>query len=153
MQIEYNYPSVVGITRLVYNYMYSPGADTHKDPWSKSYLRFAKRILDVETDIFDGGWYMRASKARVHRRLRSAGIDPETWEIVDEKAAAWAWFQLRTTRRFAEKRQKQLMDSDEPVPPLDFVFKYSTQRAPAKVPIEARPDMNREIRDWIRDRQ
>jgi hypothetical protein len=63
---------------------------------------------------------------RCHRRIRSAGIDPESFKVVDPKAAAFFWFQIRTHRGhyYSEKEQFRLMASGENPPDLDTALKF-----------------------------
>ena len=63
---------------------------------------------------------------RCHRRIRSAGIDPETFKVVDPKAASWFWFQVRTHKGhfFSQKEQSRLMTSGENPPDINIPLKF-----------------------------
>jgi len=141
-----------------------------KVPLIKTYIRLAMHLVGTERRQSTGGplyrprWYLTKDKRGTDQRLRAAGIDPQTWEIIDERAAAWAWHQLRTTKYFSVKKQVMLMSGvrGDP-PPLDeeLIFASGWERrkagiVPAKE-LKALPDpavvhyVRAEVRE-LRDR-
>lgn len=86
---------------------------------SKRRLDFARQLLGFGTKHRRlDRWLYFPVDARVKERLRAAGVDPETWAIVDKKRAAWCWYQLRTKRYFSLRWQEQLVDSGEEPPDM-----------------------------------
>jgi hypothetical protein len=99
-------------------------------------------------------WFLAGKDlARNHKRLRSAGIHPETWEIIHPVRAAWAWFQLRTepTHTYSEARQIQLIESDSAPPDinLELIFEKGVKPGNKSVPPPSptQQHFSREIRD------
>jgi hypothetical protein len=74
---------------------------------------------------------------RCHRRIRSAGVDPETFKVVDARAASFFWFQVRSHKGhyYSEKEQFRLMGSRENPPdlhiPLKFDYRPNEEQAKA----------------------
>src|SRR6516162_8499862 len=94
-------------------------------------IDLAKSLLGVTTRLSKktGKPVMRLAGKdikRCHRRIRSAGIDPESFKVVDPKAAAWFWFQVRTHKGhfYSEKEQFRLMISRENVPDINIALKF-----------------------------
>jgi hypothetical protein len=103
-------------------------------------IDLAKSLLGVTTRLSKktGKPVMRLAGKdiqRCHRRIRSAGVDPESFEVVDLAAASWFWHQVCSHKGhyYSEKEQFRLMGSGETPPnintPLKFNYRTNEEQA------------------------
>ena len=92
------------------------------------YMQLATSLLGVNLRLDSKGkpvWRLAGKDLpRCEKRLRSAGIDPETWKVFDVTAATAAWFQLRSQRYYSERKQITLMTTTSELPNLSIPLKF-----------------------------
>ncbi len=96
-------------------------------------MKLALRLVGVSSEWENGAlvWSL-ASMWRL--KLRWAGLDPESWDVVDESRWALAWQQLIGTGTFRIDAQKRSLEMGKVAPaPSDHVLVMgSTIRSRAK---------------------
>jgi hypothetical protein len=96
-----------------------------KSPLTRGGIKLACAIIGkINTEA---GWTVKSETAS-NRRLKSAGIDPKTFQVVDERAAGWAWYQLRTTRKYKEAVQRELMNSADNPPDINIPLVFADKK-------------------------
>ena len=129
----YDFANLLTVARFLFKYL-GPQEGSRglpdRPPLGGMYAQLATSLLGINLRLDSKArpvWRLAGKDLpRCQKRLRSAGIDPQKFEVVDKKAASWAWFQLRTHKRhyFSEKEQFRLMASGENPPDLDSALKF-----------------------------
>ena len=118
----YDFSSLLTVTKSFYHYLSSDNATPKPFLLRNGYIELAYPLLGVQPRLDDqtGKTVWSLDQSRTLHRLRAAGIDPTTFEIIDPKAACWAWHQLRTSKRYSPDRQTILMTSTEAPPDINL---------------------------------
>jgi hypothetical protein len=117
MAVEYPLSVIIQTAQLIKAYL-SAGDYSDKPCISRGTMTLALALIGRENGKDRNTWTLNPKLFR--RRMRAAGFDPATFKVVDERAAGFAWMQLRTTKQFSYKRQIELMASDQEAPGLDI---------------------------------
>jgi hypothetical protein len=105
----YDFFSLLTVTKWFYDYLSSNNGAPKPFLSRNGYIELAYPLLGVRPKLDDqtGKTVWSLDQPRTDHRLRAAGIDPRTFEIIDPKAACWAWHQLRTSKRYSPDRQSE----------------------------------------------
>lgn len=130
------------VARALKEYLYADNLRP-KPIWFRNYVRMAARLMRVDINKRLGAWFI-SYPSYLRKRLDAAGIDLDTFQITDERKAAWTWYQLRTNCLFSEKFQWEALRGEHPE-----ALNLKLMDAKADSP----PDpVARQILDTIRDR-
>jgi hypothetical protein len=121
--MEYSFIDVLQVSSMVRAYLTCRDEEP-KPTLTKVMMELA--IALIRPTYSRGKWHLAEPK-KLADRLLSAGIDPISWQIVDNRAAGFAWMQLRTTRVYSMRRQKELIASNNVAPDIDIVLKFATK--------------------------
>ena len=118
----YDFWSLLTVTKWFYDYLSSDNGAPKPFLSRNGYIELAYALIGVRPKMDDrtGKTLWSIDETRADQRLRTAGIDPRTWKIIDPKRAAWAWHQLRTSKRYSPDRQTILMTSTEAPPDINL---------------------------------
>jgi hypothetical protein len=107
-------------------------------------MRMALRLMGVALVVKDDVMlWMLTSDWRA--RLRWAGLDPDTRELVDARRWALAWRQLINNGRFDVETQKRAIERGDSAPePADYVLRLGNSIRPRKKEKKAEPPVQRE---------
>ena len=130
--VGYDFFSLLTVTRFLLQYL-SPEEGSRglpdRPPLGGMYAQLATSLLGVNLRLDSKGkpvWRLAGKDLpRCEKRLRSAGIDPETWKVFDVTAATAAWFQLRSQRYYSQKKQTTLMTTASELPNLSIPLKFN----------------------------
>jgi hypothetical protein len=91
-------------------------------------LQMVRRLLGIhsEQDKSTGRTtWIPLGHAQLLRRLRKAGLDGSVspWRIVDQRAIAACWYQLRTKETFRELEQVRLMNNGQEIPSVNVPWR------------------------------
>ena len=125
MGVTHKFESIRIIAQLIRAYLLMDDC-SDKPSISGASLKLVCSLIGREEG--DTRWTWTISEARCRRRLKSAGIDPKTFAVIDERAAAFAWYQLRTTRKYKEAVQRQLMNSGENPPDINIPLVFADKK-------------------------
>jgi hypothetical protein len=135
---SYDFWSMLKVAKkCLYDYLLSENGTPKPCLSRKGYLQLGHALLGVQPklDHRSNKTLWSLDQARADHRLRTAGIDPGTWQIIDPKAACWAWHQLRTAKQYSPDRQATLMSSNEPPPDIRLEL-IPPRQSPQKLILE-----------------
>jgi len=120
--VGYDFFSLLTVTRFLLQYL-SPEEGSRglpdRPPLGGMYAQMATSLLGVNLRLDQAGkpvWRLAGKDLpRCEKRLRSAGINPETWKVFDRRAAAFFWSQVCSHKGhyYSEKEQFRLMNNGE----------------------------------------
>jgi hypothetical protein len=141
----FDFPSTLQVAKWLYYYLTSENSVAKPCLSRKGYIGLAHVLIGVQPKLHGKTnktlWSL--DQARADLRLRTAGIDPRTWQIIDPKAACWAWHQLRTAKKYSPDRQAILMNSNEPPPDIRLEL-IPPRLSPQKLILEKQLAENRQ---------
>jgi len=141
----FDFPSTLQVAKWLYYYLTSENSVAKPCLSRKGYIGLAHVLIGVQPKLHGKTnktlWSL--DQARANLRLRTAGIDPRTWQIIDPKAACWAWHQLRTAKKYSPDRQAILMNSNEPPPDIRLEL-IPPRLSPQKLILEKQLAENRQ---------
>ena len=138
----YDFTRLLTVARFLFKYL-GPEEGSRglpdRPPLGGMYMQLATSLLGVNLRLDQAGkpvWRLAGKDLpRCEKRLRSAGIDPETWKVFDVTAATAAWYQLRSQRYYSQKKQITLMATASELPnlniPLKFDYRLNEEQAKA----------------------
>jgi hypothetical protein len=141
----YDFFSLLEVTEWFYDYLTSKNGAPKPFLSRNGYIELAYPLLGVRPKLDDrtGKTVWSLDQPRTLQRLRAAGIDPTTWKIIDPKAAAWAWHQLRVSKRYSPDRQRILMAGSDAPPDINLEL-IRPRKSPEKLIQEKRLVENRQ---------
>jgi hypothetical protein len=141
----YDFFSLLTVTEWFYAYLTGKNGTPKPFLSRNGYIELAYPLLGVRPKLDDktGKTLWSLDQPQTLQRLRTAGIEPRTWKIIDPKAACWAWHQLRTAKKYSPDRQAILMNSNEPPPDIHLEL-IRERKSPEKLIQEKRLVENRQ---------
>jgi hypothetical protein len=131
---SYDFPSTLQVAKWLYNYLTSENGAPKPCLSRKGYVGLAHALIGVQPKLHGQTnktlWSL--DQARADLRLRTAGVEPRSFEIIDPKRASWAWHQIRSAKKYSPDRQAILMNSNEPPPDIRLEL-IPPRQSPQKV--------------------
>jgi len=137
----YDFANLLTVARFLFKYL-GPEEGSRglpdRPPLGGMYAQLATSLLGVNLRLDQAGkpvWRLAGKDLpRCEKRLRSAGINPETWKVFDRRAAAFFWSQVCSHKGhyYSEKEQFRLMNNGENPPdiiPLKFDYRLNEEQA------------------------
>ena len=116
-------------------------------------VQMAAKILGIsayqDSETQETSWDL-SNLEKLRLRLKKAGINAETWQIVDRRAASWAWHQLRSTKKFSERHQAVLVNNGQEPPDIDVPCRVVPElKEPHKIIFEQQQSTSKHFQQEI----